>query len=374
MTDRTQQAIPAELLDLPLIGAADIRSAESAVAGLLATTLDVLLIQAEATVALEATAANLGRPGIRALNVTTGPYGALFGRWLARAGAEVVDLAVPFSRTVHPGEVRHALASRSFDLVAVVHAEAATGGANPLAEIAAMAAAHGALLVVDAVASVGAHPVEPDDWPADVVVVGAQKALAGPAGVSALAISPRAWTAMQHNPGAPRESILSLLDLRDGWLDAGRAALLGTPSSLETTAFNQALSRVAAEGLEKVITRHRSAAAATRAGIRELGLRPWISDDRAAAAVVTTFATPVGRPGSAFVAAARTAGARLLTSAPGSLADTTLRINHTGRAATLGLVAEEITALAEALGTQPRAARAAAELAWLERTVAGDQR
>ena len=349
-----------ELLDLPVVGAADVVAAEDAMAELLGFRGDVVLVQAEAIVALEATARSLGRPGLTALNVTTGPYGALFGRWLAAAGADVTDLAVPFSRTVTVANVERALASQPFDLVAVVHAEAATGGANPMAEIAALVAGRGAMLVVDAVASVGAHPVDPTGWAADVVAVGPQKALAGPAGVSALAVSPRAWDAMRQNDSAPRESILSLLDLKVGWVDAGRAAILGTPSSLETAAVNQALARVREEGLDAVIARHRSAAAATRAGLRALDLQPWISDDRAAAGVVTTLATP----GPGLLAAARAAGARLLTAAPGSLATTTLRINHTGRAAQLPAVLRELEALGAALGRSAAPAVTAAEGAW----------
>lgn len=352
-------ALGDDLLDRPVVGAPDIAAAEDGIAELLRFAGDVVLVQAEAIVALEATARSLGRPGLTALNVTTGPYGALFGRWLAAAGADVTDLAVPFSRTVTAADVEQALAARHVDLVAVVHAEAATGGANPITEIAALVAGHGALLVVDAVASVGAHPVDPTGWAADVVAIGPQKALAGPAGVSALTVSPRGWDAMRRNPAAPRESILSLLDLKDGWLDAGRTAVLGTPSSLETAALNQALARVREEGLEAVIARHRRAAAATRAGLRALDLHPWIADDRAAAGVVTTVAAGVD-----LLVAARAAGSRLLTAAPGSLARTTLRINHTGRGAQLPAVLHEVRALAAALGRPAPAAVNAAEQAW----------
>ena len=358
----TTTAPSTSLLDLGVIGPVDVVAAEAGVTQLLGTAADVLLVQAEAIVALEATAKGLARTGSRALNVVTGPYGALFGRWLASSGADVVTLEVPFDRAVSVSDVSSALSADRFDLVAIVHAEAATGSANPLDEIAPLVSAHGALLVVDAVASVGAHPVTPDSWGADVVVIGGQKALAGPAGVSALSISERAWAAMADNPGAPRESILSLLDLRDGWLRSGRTALLGTPSSLETAALNQALARVAEEGLDAVIGRHQAAAAAARAGLRQLGLTPWIADDAAAAAVVTTFAVPGSVADT--VAAARAAGSRIVTAAPGSLATTTARINHTGRAARLDLVQDDLRAVGTALGRPTERAAAAAASAW----------
>jgi aspartate aminotransferase-like enzyme len=141
-----------------------------------------------------------------------------------------------------------------------------------------------------------------------------------------------------------------------------RAALLGTPSSLETAALNQALARVQTEGLASVIGRHRAAAVASRAGLRTLGLTPWIADDAAAAAVVTTFAVP----GSVteLVAAARSGGSRIISAAPGSLSATTARINHTGKAAQLAIVEDELRALGLALGRPFEHAVAAAREGW----------
>ena len=365
--------VATDLLDLGPVTAADVAAVERACARLLGTASDVLLMQAEAIVLLEAVAKSLARPGIRALNVVSGPYGALFGRWLTAAGADVTTLAVPFDRAVTTADVAKFLSRQSFDLVAIVHAEAATGSANPIGAIAETVAAAGAVLVVDAVASIGGHPVSPDAWPADIVVIGGQKALAGPAGVSAASISRRAWSMMEQNPGAPRESVLSLLDLRDGWLRSDRQSVLGTPSSLETAALGQAVRRVETEGLELVIGRHRAAAAAARAGVRALGLHPWISDDDAAATVVTTIAAPAGGA-AVLLAGARSAGSRILTTAPGSLAGTALRINHTGRAAELSLVRNELIALGTALGRSSAEALTEAGQAWSARIGRRDSR
>ena len=79
------------------------------------------------------------------------------------------------------------------DLVAVVHAETSSGILNPLPEIAALAKAHGALLVVDAVASFGGHALDVDALGIDICVTGPQKAMGGPAGLAIASISGRAW-------------------------------------------------------------------------------------------------------------------------------------------------------------------------------------
>jgi aspartate aminotransferase-like enzyme len=333
------------LLDLPTATAADVATAEDCLARLLNTGQDVVLLQGEAILALEAAARGLGRPGKRALNIVTGPYGVVFGDWLRASGSEVVDLTTGFDEVAGVEAVARALAGPRFDIVSIVHAEAVTGGLNPIDEIAGLVREHGALLVVDAVASLGADPVSPDAWDADIVAIGPQKMLAGPAGVSALSISPGAWEALEANPSAPRGSYLSLLDLKHAWIDPGRTALPGYVASLETFALLQALDRVEAEGLQQVIRRHRDAATAGREGLRALGLSPWIRDDAGAAAVATTFAVP----DEGFLERARSAGARITGPAPGPLAGKALRINHTGRVAGVEAVQRELTAYGVAL-------------------------
>jgi aspartate aminotransferase-like enzyme len=154
---------------------------------------------------------------------------------------------------------------------------------------------------------------------------------------------------MEHNPSAPRTSYLSLLDIKHNWLDTGRRALPGYVASLECLALGRALERVAAEGLGAVIARHAAAAAASRSGLRALGLRPWIDADEAAAAVATTFAAPAGHTAAEFAARLRSAGAVITTTAPGPLADCALRINHTGRNAEESLIRAELAHLAAAL-------------------------
>lgn len=349
MTEPTGDSRPGLLLDWPPATAADTAAIETRLAGLLRTDHDVVVLQGEAILALEAAARGLARPGTRALNVVTGPYGKHFGDWLRGSGTEVSDLVTSFDTVVTADAVAAELTRQPTELVAIVHAEAATGGLNPLNEVAAVVRDAGALLVVDAVASVGADPVAPDAWNADIVVIGPQKALAGPAGLSAATVSERAWRAMEDNPAAPRGSYLSLLDLKHRWLDPGRRVLPGYAASLETPALTQALDRVTAEGLDAVIARHRAAAAASRAGLRELGLEPWIGDDRAAAGVATTYAAPGGQRAAEFAARLRQAGGRLTTAAPGPLGERVLRINHTGRNASEALVRAELDCLRKVL-------------------------
>ncbi len=337
------------------VGAAEYAATETALARLLGTTgHDVILLQGEAILGIEAAARGVGGPGRRVLNIVTGPYGVLLGRWLGAGGAAVTNLTAPDGQAITAAEVAAALAEvpDRYDVVAVVHAEAATGIVNPLAEIAVLARDGGALLVVDAVASVGAEPLPVDEWDLDLVVIGPQKALGGPSGVSAALLGPRAWAVIEANPAAPRESVLSLLDWREEWLRPGRTSLPVTPHHLETRAMGATLDALAAEGLDQVVRRHRRARDAARAGLRALGFRLYAEDDRQAASVATVALPPAGiDPKRLLFAAADAAeGTEIIAGpAPGALAGQAIRFNHTGRSAALAPVLATVACLGLAL-------------------------
>ncbi|MFD8411998.1 pyridoxal-phosphate-dependent aminotransferase family protein [Streptomyces sp. NPDC059650] len=355
------------LLDLPPLTAEHFASIERKVADLLRTRQDVVITQGEALLPLEGCIRSGARPGSTALNVVTGPYGNTFGNWLRDCGATVVDLAVPFDTAVTAGQVAAALEQHpQIDFVSLVHAEAATGNTNPVAEIGEAVRAHGALFMLDAVASVAAEPLLVDAWGVDLCVIGAQKAMGGPAGVSAVSVSERAWERFAGNPAAPRRSYLSLLDWKERWIDGGRTALLHAPAQLEMLALEACLDRITAEGLTAVAGRHAAAAAATRAGAAALGLAPFVGRAAEAAPVATTL-----RVADASEVAAKALAAD--PSAPvaaggGALAGEMVRVNHYGPAASREAVHAALAALAAALSTDPAEALAAADGAWAAAT------
>ncbi|MFE7135791.1 aminotransferase class V-fold PLP-dependent enzyme [Streptomyces sp. NPDC057638] len=341
------------LLDLPPLTAARFADIERRVAALLGTEQDVVITQGEALLPLEGCIRAGARPGSSALNVVTGPYGQTFGGWLRDAGATVVDLEVPFHTAVTAEQVERALAANpGIDFVSLVHAEAATGNTNPVAEIGEVVRAHGALFMLDAVASVAAEPLLPDAWGVDLCVIGAQKAMGGPAGVSAVSVSARAWERFAANPAAPRRSYLSLLDWKERWIDGGRKALLHAPAQLEMLALEACVERIEGAGLDTVMARHATAAAATRAGAAALGggLEPYVYEARDAAPVATTLRTPAGVDAAALVARVLAVDPALpLVAGGGALAKEMIRVNHYGPDATRTTVSASLAALGTAL-------------------------
>ncbi|WP_329133051.1 pyridoxal-phosphate-dependent aminotransferase family protein [Streptomyces sp. NBC_00670] len=341
------------LLDLPPLTAARFAAVEDRVARLLGTRNDVVIMQGEALLPLEGAIRGCAGPGTTALNVITGPYGQTFGDWLRDCGATVIDLAVPFHTAVTAERVRAAFEEHpEIDFVSLVHAEAATGNTNPVAEISEVVRERGALLYLDAVASVAAEPVRVDAWGVDLCVIGGQKAMGGPAGVSAVSVSERAWARMAANPRAPRRSYLSLLDWKERWIDGGRVALPHAPAQLEMLALEACLERIEERGLDAVMAAHAAAATAMRAGVRALGggLEPYVYEAREAAPVATTVRVRGGVDASALVARAVAVDAGVpLVAGGGVLAREMVRVNHYGADAGVEVVRRCLVALGAAL-------------------------
>ncbi|MBX4862165.1 alanine--glyoxylate aminotransferase family protein [Rhizobium sophorae] len=316
------------------------------IGGILRSRNDMLLVQAEAVVALEAAAVSLARPGLTALNIITSPYGGWFGQWLRRGGATVEDVVAEPGLPIEIEAVAKALdAGPHIKVLALVHAESASGILNPLPEILALARARNIVTVVDAVASVGGHQFDVGDLGIDIAVIGPQKALGGPAGLSAISVSRRAWDLILRD-GAPRESILSLADLKN-WIDGGRRSLPGTPAPLEFFALETALDRIEADGMENIVARHALAASATRAGLAALGAPAWVPAAKASN-LMTAVPVPQTLEPAALIATAGQLGVELsegVGTAPARL----VRLNHTGPRAAFQTVLSNVVAYGAAL-------------------------
>ncbi len=335
-----------ELLDPPDFPADRYAPLADRIANLLGTRSDIVFVQAEAVLALEAAATSLSRPGLVVLNIVTSFYGTTVGAWLRRAGAAVHHLESAPGRPISLSAVAKALDDlQRVDVVAWTHGESSTGVVNPLDDIAAIARSKGALTLVDAVASAGAHALNLNAI--DVTIIGPQKALAGPAGVSMAVCSDRAWAHMQ-TCATPDASLLSLTGIKRDWLDRGRSALPGTPPALEFWALDAAIARAEAEGLDHIIARHRAAALATRQALRDLGLPPWIEDDSHASHLATTIAVPAGMDADTLVKSAPAFGVKM-NHAGAPMRGKLLRLDHMGRAASTETVAACMAGFAQML-------------------------
>jgi len=307
-----------------------------------------VVLQGEAVVGLEAAAASLIGPGDVVLNLVSGMYGRGYGDWARRYAREVIEIEVPYDSSVPAASVAEAFRGRpDITVVSVVHCETPCGTVNDLDAISAVAADHGALLIVDAVASFGGIRCDFTSWQADLVVTAPQKCLGGPPGLSLLHVSEAAWAHMAANPAAPRGSALSILDWRDAHL-ADRPFPF-TPSVTDIYGLRACLEQYLQEGAEAVRRRHRAAAQATRAGVEALGLTLWARDPAIRSDTVTAVQVPAGVDEREVRAHARAESGVMLSGGQGDLSGIVLQIGHMGPGAyPLGPVIA-VTALGRAL-------------------------
>ncbi len=303
------------------------RRAEEAAKQVLRTSADVLLLQGEAVLGLEAAGRAMVRPGMACLNLSSGPFGKGYGEWLRAWGAVVHEVEVPYDSAVDPADVERALrAHPEIELVAVVHSETPAGTLNPVQEIGPLAKAHGAVTIVDCVSSVGGMPFEPDAWQLDLCVAGAQKCLSGPPGVSIVSVSADAWALVAKNPDAPRYSFLSLLDWKHSRLEGGRFPY--TPSVGDVHGLLACLEQLLEEGHEASFARHARAARACRRGATAAGLRLWPRSEAIMSTCTTSIATPEGLTDAQVQAHVRERYGVMLSGGHG--AGNLMRIGHMG--------------------------------------------
>ena len=162
---------------------------------------DVLLFTCSGTGAMESAVSNLCSPGDRVVVVSAGSFGERWQKLAAAFGCEVDAVAYEWGETPSADD----LAARLDELggakaVFVTHSETSTGVVADLQALAAAAKPTGALVVADAVSSLGAVPLETDAWGIDVVCSGSQKALMTPPGLGLVAVSPAAWEALGSSP------------------------------------------------------------------------------------------------------------------------------------------------------------------------------
>lgn len=156
----------------------------------LGTSNPVLPLGCSATGAMEASIRNL--PAGRVLHLVNGAFAERWSTVRAACGREGDTVEASWGAPILPGQVSEALDRGEYVAVTMAHSETSTGVLNPLAEIASVVKQRpGVLLMVDAVTSMTAVPMQLDRWGVDLCFTGSQKALALPPGLTLCTVSPR---------------------------------------------------------------------------------------------------------------------------------------------------------------------------------------
>lgn len=240
---------------------------------------------------LEAAIVSLVEPGERVVVGECGRFGLLLAEIAERCGAEVTVVRGEWGRALEPDAIAAALHRGPTRLVAIVHGETSTGVLQPLPEIARLARAHDALLLADAVVTLGGCAVDTDAWDVDVMVAGTQKCLSCPSGLAPVTYNARAEAVLAKRRSRVRSNYLDLGQLAEYW-SPKRYNHHTAPTSM-VYGLREALRAIEEEGLEARFARHRLHGDALRAGLSAMGLALFGAE---APARRLPFITPVVVP------------------------------------------------------------------------------
>jgi serine---pyruvate transaminase len=286
------------------------------------TRSDVLVYTCSGTGGMESAIANLCSPGERVLVVSAGYFGERFGEIARAYGCDVSELRYDWGETPSADDLRARIDETAPSVVLVTQSETSTG---VVCDVQALSAAAGdALLVCDAISSLGAVPLETDAWGVDVVVSGSQKALMTPPGLAVVSVSETAW---QKSTAAtlPRYYFeWERVRTAQAKFDAAF-----TPAVSLVGALNVALGLILEEGLEAAFERHLRLGRACREGVKAMGLELF-SPDEDRSAVVTAVSVPEEIDSSELVASIRDRFGITLAPGQGPLKGRIFRIGHIG--------------------------------------------
>jgi len=294
---------------------------------LVQTRQEVLTPACTGTGAMEAAVSNTLSAGDRVVVVNAGAFAQ---RWLALAKAyrlQIVELAAPHGETVPAERVAEALrANPDVKAVLVQHSESSTGVLHDVRAYAQATSPTDAILIVDAVSSLGIANLPMDAWGVDVVVSASQKGLMLPPGLGIVALSDKAWRANARST-SPRY----YLDLAEERKYAEKNEARFTPAVAVMVGLREVLRMIEAEGLANVFRRHDRLSRATRAGAEALGLRLFVKTTPSPA--LTAIEVPAGVDADQVVDGFATGHNITIDGGRGPTKGKIFRIGHMGYAA-----------------------------------------
>jgi len=237
--------------------------------------VQTLPISGTGSAGMEAAFVNVVEPGDRVLVCVDGVFGERMTDVAERCGANLRTLSAPWGQPFDPAAIEKELRSFQPQVLAIVHAETSTGVLQPLEEFPKILKSHpDTLLLVDAVTSLGGHPVKVDEWGIDICYSGTQKCLSCPPGLAPITFSQKAMEKIKGRAKKVQSLYLDMIMLGKYW-GSERAYHHTAPISMNY-ALLEALRIVSEEGLERRYERHRHNHLALVAGIEAMGLSMFV--------------------------------------------------------------------------------------------------
>ena len=290
---------------------------------------DVFALVGSGSAGLDAAIGSLLAPGQTAVVGVNGFFGQRLAIIARMYDAKVVEVPAEWGRAIDPAAFENALrAHPDAGAVILTHVETSTGVMNPVQAVARLANAAGVPIMVDAVSSLGGLPLDMDAWGIDLCVSASQKALGGLAGLAPVAVSPRAWAAIERRGSAGRGWYLNLLVWRE--YAQTHKHWHPFPVTIPTNTFlalQAGLHTLLEEGLPQRAARFARLAARLRGRLAELGYHPLASEAEAAPVVTAAHSLP-GVPSGRIVEYLDREHQLKIAGGLGPLHDAIIRIGH----------------------------------------------
>jgi aspartate aminotransferase-like enzyme len=308
-----------------------LKQAEEDLKYIFKTENDVFILASSGTGAMEAAVVNLLSPGDRVITVEGGKFGQRWTEICQAYGIDCEVINVEWGKAVEPDRIaeklndaqRTAHSAQRIKAVFTTLCETSTGVVNDIEGIGKIVKKNDAVLVVDAISSLGAIPLLTDAWFCDVVVSGSQKGLMLPPGLGFISVSPKAWNLVKQSK-CPKY----YFDLKSAKKALDKIDTPFTPAISLIVALNEALKMMRQEGLENVFLRHKRMAEAVRAAARALGLE--LLAPTAASDAVTAIKMPSGIDGGKLVKTMRDTYGVTIAGGQSELKGRIIRIAHLG--------------------------------------------
>ncbi len=253
------------------------------------TENDVLILASTGTGGMEGSVSNFLSPGDKALYINGGKFGERWGKICKGYGVLTEEIKVEWGCVVNPADVAAALEKDpSIKAVFIQASETSTGVAHPVKEVAQIVKNYdNCLMVVDAISAMGVFDVQTDAWNLDVVISGAQKALALPPGLAFVSVSEKGWR--QADKCTNAKFYFDFKKERDA-LRKNQTAYTAAVSLV--VGLEQSLKMMREEGREAIFTRRATMARALREGMEAIGLASFPKEG--ASVSVTAISVPEG--------------------------------------------------------------------------------
>jgi aspartate aminotransferase-like enzyme len=288
------------------------------------TDRDVIPFTASGTGAMEAAVVNTLSPGDTVLLLRAGKFGERWEEICRAYGVSVVPVSAPFGHTVPAERMAEALRRHpATKAVLMQHSESSTGVLHDVEGVAAATRSSDAILIVDAVSSLGIADLRTDAWGVDLVVSGSQKGLMLPPGLSFCALSSKAWDRVK-TARLPKY----YFDLTAEWQALNRNEAHFTPAVSIVVGLREVLRMIDAEGLANVFRRHDRLARATRGGVEALGLELFAKASPSPA--LTAVVAPRGVDGEKILATYGSSHNITIAGGQGEMKGGVFRLGHMG--------------------------------------------